>query len=55
MTEQQKDTLIKELIELAIGMGASKWYVNNLIMENGMTLQEAIYRGYIVDNESVGK
>lgn len=51
MTEQQKDTLIAELIELAIGMGASKWYINKLIMGNGITLQEAIYRGYIEEDK----
>jgi hypothetical protein len=51
MTIQQQDTLIIELIELAIGMGASKWYINKLIMGNGMTLQEAIYRGYIEEDK----
>jgi hypothetical protein len=50
MTIQQQDTLITELIDLAIGMGASKWYINKLIIGNGMTLQEAIYRGYIEED-----
>jgi len=55
MTIQQQDTLIKELIELALELGANKFYINKLILSNGMTLQEAIYRGYIVDDESTGK
>jgi len=51
MTTEQQDTLITELIDLAIGMGASKWYINKLIIGNGMTLQEAIYRGYIQEDK----
>lgn len=51
MTIQQQDTLIAELIDLAIGMGASKWYINKLIMSNGMSLEEAICRGYIKGDE----
>lgn len=51
MTIQQQETLITELIELAIDMGASKWYINKLIMGNGMTLQEAVYRGYIQEDK----
>lgn len=47
MTEQQKDNLITELIVLAIGMGFSKWYIKKLIQDNGISLQEATYRGYI--------
>lgn len=55
MTLQEKDIFIKELIELALELGANKFYINKLILSNGMTLEEAIYRGYIVDNESTGK
>jgi hypothetical protein len=51
MTIQQQDTLIIELIELAIELGANKYYINKLIMGNGMTLQEAIYRGYIEEDK----
>lgn len=52
MTIQQQDTLIAELIDLAIEMGASKSYINKLIISNGMTLQEATYRGYIKGEEN---
>lgn len=55
MTIQQQDALIKDLIDLALELGANKFYINKLILSYGMTLQEAIYRGYIVDSESVGK
>jgi hypothetical protein len=55
MTLQQQDALIKELIDLTLELGANKFYINKLILTNGMTLQEAICRGYINDNESVGK
>jgi hypothetical protein len=51
MTTQQQDTLITELIELAIGLGANKLYINKLIITNGMTLEEAIYRGYIEEDK----
>jgi hypothetical protein len=47
MTTKQQDTLISELIELAIELGANKYYINKLISGNGMTLEEAVYRGYI--------
>lgn len=52
MTIQQQDDLIKELIALALELGANKFYINKIILTNGMTLEEATYRGYISDNES---
>ena len=51
MTIQEQDTLISELIELAIELGANKWYINKLIITNGITLEEAVYRGYINEDK----
>jgi hypothetical protein len=51
MTIQEQDTLIAELIELAIELGANKYYINKLIVSNGMSLDEAVYRGYIKEEK----
>lgn len=52
MTLQEQDNLIKELIDLALEMGANKYYINKIILSNGMSLQEALYRGYIEEKEN---
>lgn len=46
-TIQQQDAIIIDLIKLALELGANPLYVNKLILINGMSLQEATYRGYI--------
>lgn len=55
MTLQQTDILIKELIDLALELGANKFYINKLLLGNGLSIQESIYRGFIKDNESESK
>ena len=51
MTIQQQDTLIAELIELAIEIGANEMYIRKLILVNGGDLREAIYRGWVKELE----
>jgi hypothetical protein len=55
MTLQENDDLIKELIALALELGANKFYINKLILSYGITWYEAIYRGFIEDEESEDK
>jgi hypothetical protein len=55
MTLQQNDDLIKELIALSLELGANKLYINKLILSYGITWYEAIYRGFIKDEESTGQ
>ena len=43
MTNQENIELIKDLIKLAIELGANPLYINKLLFINGMTQQEAIY------------
>ena len=47
MNIQQQDTLIAELIDLALELGANEMYVRKLIVVNGGDLREAIYRGWV--------
>jgi uncharacterized protein with ACT and thioredoxin-like domain len=49
MTIKQQDTLIIELIELAIEMGANEMYIRRLILVNGGDLRQAVCRGWIKD------
>jgi hypothetical protein len=47
MTLLELDSFIKELVKLAIEMGANEMYIRKLILVNGGDLREAIYRGWI--------
>jgi hypothetical protein len=51
MTQQENDDLIKELIALALELGANKFYINKIILSYGINWYEAIYRGLINDDE----
>jgi hypothetical protein len=55
MTTWELDTFIKELVELAIEMGANEMYVRKLLLNNGCDLREAIYRGWIKPLENEGE
>jgi hypothetical protein len=43
MTNQQNIELIKDLIKLAIELGANPLYINKLLFINGISEQLAIY------------
>lgn len=46
-TIQELDTIITELIELAVECGANPNYITKIIAGNGFTLVEAYYRNWI--------
>jgi hypothetical protein len=55
MTLLELDSFIKDLVELAIEMGANEMYIRKLILVNGGDLREAIYRDWIKPLESEGE
>jgi hypothetical protein len=55
MTLWELDSFIKELVELAIEMGANEMYIRKLILDNGGDLREAIYRGWVKALEGEGE
>jgi hypothetical protein len=55
MTTWELDAFIKELVELAIEMGANEMYIRKLLLVNNCDLREAIYRGWIKPLESEGE
>ena len=49
MTNQQTQQLIKDLVSLAVELGASGKSIFNLLLGNGYTIEELYFYGFIDD------